>query len=174
MPKCWIRIGTCYLRPDQFLDHLMVIKSVRAFPLLSYCHKSIWAVKTVRHIFACAWLHTNIFDCLHIFDSLFMLHWKQWNLSEQNWPLWERYNGGERPLKLVVVRDVFPSCGLCNNIIWAAVTWPCTISSPLCHTYSEPSGHEDSQGTTFYMPYWLKSLNKSRSRDLFLGYIGDF
>ena len=84
MPKSWIRIGTCYLRPDQFLDHLMVIKSVRAFPLLSYCHKSIWAVKTVRHIFACAWLHTNIFDCLHIFDSLFMLP------LEKLKPLWAK------------------------------------------------------------------------------------
>ena len=96
-------------------------------------------------------------------------HWKNWNLCEQNWPFWERYNGGERPLKLVVVKDVFPSCGLCNNIIWAAVTWPCTISTPLCHTYSEPSGHEDSPGGTQNIPYLFKNLSKSRLSDPFFG-----
>ena len=31
---------------------------------------------------------------------------------------------------------------------------------PLCHTYSEPSRHEDSPGTTKYMPYIFKNWVK--------------
>ena len=38
----------------------------------------------------------------------------------------------------------------------AAVTRPCRLSTPLCHTYSEPSGHEDSPGTTQNITYLLK------------------
>ena len=43
----------------------------------------------------------------------------------------------------------------------AAVTWPCRLSTPLCHTYSEPSGHEDSPGGTQKIPYQFKYLSKS-------------
>ena len=44
--------------------------------------------------------------------------------------------------------------------LWPPVTQP---------QYSEPSGHEDSPGKTFYVPYLLKKLSKSRLRDRFLG-----
>ena len=40
---------------------------------------------------------------------------------------------------------------------------------PLCHTYSEPSGHEDSPGGTQNIPYLLKNLSKSRLSDPFFG-----
>ena len=38
--------------------------------------------------------------------------------------------------------------------IWPAVTLPCRLSTLLCHTYSEPPGHEDSPGTIkIYLTY---------------------
>ena len=36
--------------------------------------------------------------------------------------------------------------------------------------YSEPSGHEDSSGTTQYLSYLFKILSKSQLSDLFFGY----
>ena len=51
----------------------------------------------------------------------------------------------------------------------AAVTRPCRLSTPLCHTYSEPSGHEDSPGGTQNIPYLFKNLSKSRLSDPFFG-----
>merc|ERR1712052_97748 len=51
----------------------------------------------------------------------------------------------------------------------AAVTRPCRLSTPLCHTYSEPSGHELSPGGTQNIPYLLKNLSKSRLSDPFFG-----
>ena len=51
-----------------------------------------------------------------------------------------------------------------------AVTWPCRLPTPLCHTYSEPSGHEDSSGTTQYLSYLFKILSKLRLSDPFFGY----
>ena len=53
----------------------------------------------------------------------------------------------------------------------AAVTWPCRLSTPLCHTYSEPSGHELSPGGTQNIPYLFKNLSKSRLSDPFFGLI---
>ena len=50
-----------------------------------------------------------------------------------------------------------------------AVTRPCRLSTPLCHTYSEPSGHEDSPGGTQNIPYLFKNLSKSRLSDSFFG-----
>merc|ERR1712218_404639 len=41
----------------------------------------------------------------------------------------------------------------------AAVTRPCRLSTPLCHTYSAPSGHEDSPGGTQNLPYLFKNLS---------------
>ena len=52
----------------------------------------------------------------------------------------------------------------------AAVSQPCRLSTPFCHTYSEPSGHEDSPGGTQNIPYLFKNLNKSRLSDPFLGF----
>ena len=43
----------------------------------------------------------------------------------------------------------------------AAVTWPCRLSTLLCHTYSEMSGHADSPGGTQNIPYVFKNLSKS-------------
>ena len=51
----------------------------------------------------------------------------------------------------------------------AAVTRPCRLSTPLCHTYSEPSGHEDSPGGTQNIPYLFKNLSKLRLSDPFFG-----
>ena len=51
----------------------------------------------------------------------------------------------------------------------AAVTGPCRLPTPLCHTYSEPSGHEDSPGGTQNIPYLFKNLSKSRLSDPFFG-----
>ena len=51
----------------------------------------------------------------------------------------------------------------------AAVTQPCRLPTPLCHTYSEPSGHEDSPGSTQNIPYLFKNLRKSRLSDPFFG-----
>ena len=53
----------------------------------------------------------------------------------------------------------------------AAVTRPCRLPTPLCHTYSEPSGHEDSPGGTKNSP-----KNGSLNRDLlkFLNRYGIF
>ena len=53
--------------------------------------------------------------------------------------------------------------------IWAAITRPCRLSTPFCHTYSEPSGHEDSPGGTQNIPYLFKNLSKSRLSDPFFG-----
>ena len=50
----------------------------------------------------------------------------------------------------------------------AAVTRPQSLSIPLCHTYSKPSGHEDSPGTMFYIAY----LSKNRSFWVFLAIFG--
>ena len=47
----------------------------------------------------------------------------------------------------------------------AAITWPCKLSTPLCHTYSEPSGYEVSPGIIQNLPY----LSKSRLRAKLLG-----
>ena len=58
----------------------------------------------------------------------------------------------------------------CNKgQIRAAVTRPCRLSTPLCHTYSEPSGHELSPGGTQNIPYLFKNLSKSRLSDPFFG-----
>ena len=51
--------------------------------------------------------------------------------------------------------------------LWPLVTPPCRLSTPLCHTYSEPSGHEDSPGGTQNIPYLFKNLSKSRLSDPF-------
>ena len=51
----------------------------------------------------------------------------------------------------------------------AAVTRPCRLPTPLCHTYSEPSGHELSPGGTQNIPYLFKNLSKSRLSDPFFG-----
>ena len=51
----------------------------------------------------------------------------------------------------------------------AAATRPCRLSTPLCHTYSEPSGHEGSPGGTQNIPYLFKKLSKSRLSDPFFG-----
>ena len=51
----------------------------------------------------------------------------------------------------------------------AAVTGPCRLPTPLCHTYSEPSGHELSPGGTQNIPYLFKNLSKSRLSDPFFG-----
>merc|ERR1711978_205110 len=53
--------------------------------------------------------------------------------------------------------------------LWADVTRPCRLSTPLCHTYSEPSGHEDSPGGTQNIAYLFKNLSKSRNCDPFFG-----
>ena len=53
--------------------------------------------------------------------------------------------------------------------LWAAVSRPCRLSTPLCHTYSEPSGHEDSPGGTQNIPYIFKNLSKSRFCYRFFG-----
>ena len=50
-----------------------------------------------------------------------------------------------------------------------AVTRPCRLPTLLCHTYSEPSGHEDSPGGTQNIPYLFKNLSKSRLSDPFFG-----
>ena len=49
----------------------------------------------------------------------------------------------------------------------AAVTRPCRLSTPLCHTYSEPPGHELSPGGTQNIPYIFKNLSKSQLSDPF-------
>ena len=46
---------------------------------------------------------------------------------------------------------------------------PCGLSTPVCHTYSEPSGHELSPGGTQNIPYLFKNLSKSRLSDPFFG-----
>ena len=51
----------------------------------------------------------------------------------------------------------------------AAVTRPSRLSTPLCHTYSEPPGHELSPGGTQNIPYLFKNLSKSRLSDPFFG-----
>ena len=53
--------------------------------------------------------------------------------------------------------------------LWPPVTGPRRLSSPLCHTYSEPSGHELSPGGTQNIPYLFKNLSKSRLSDPFFG-----
>ena len=50
-----------------------------------------------------------------------------------------------------------------------AVTLPCRLPTPLCHTYSEPSGHELLPGGTQNIPYQFKNLSKSRFCDPFFG-----
>ena len=52
----------------------------------------------------------------------------------------------------------------------AAITRPCRLSTPLCHTYSEPPGHEDSPATTFYIPYLLKIWVNRDWASRFLGF----
>ena len=47
------------------------------------------------------------------------------------------------------------------------VTQPKTPSTPLCHTYSEPLGCEDSPGGIQNIPYLYKKLSKSRFSDPF-------
>ena len=47
------------------------------------------------------------------------------------------------------------------------VTRPKTPSTPLCHTYSEPPGCEDSPGGIQNIPYLYKKLSKSRFSDPF-------
>ena len=42
---------------------------------------------------------------------------------------------------------------------------------PRSHTYSEPSRHEDSLGTTFYIPYLFKNLSRLQFSDPFFGLI---
>ena len=49
------------------------------------------------------------------------------------------------------------------------VTQPKTPSTPLCHTYSEPPGCEDSPGGIQNIPYLYKKLSKSRLSDPFFG-----
>ncbi len=51
----------------------------------------------------------------------------------------------------------------------AAVTRPCRLPTHLCHTYSEPSGHELSPGGIQNIPYLFKNLSKSRLSDPFFG-----
>ena len=54
---------------------------------------------------------------------------------------------------------------------WAAVTRPCRLSTPLCHTYSELGGHEDSPSSIYNIPYlFKKKLSKSLLSNPFLGY----
>jgi len=53
--------------------------------------------------------------------------------------------------------------------LWSAITWHCRLSTPLCHTYSEPSEHELSPGGTQNIPYLFKNLSKSRLSDPFFG-----
>ena len=64
-------------------------------------------------------------------------------------------------------RHFFPSRN--KGQLRAAVTRPCRLSTPLCHTYSEPSGHELSPGGTQNIPYLFKNLSKSRLSDPFFG-----
>ena len=40
---------------------------------------------------------------------------------------------------------------------------------PLCHTYSEPSGHEDSEYVWQIIPHLCNTLSKSRLSDPFFG-----
>ena len=47
------------------------------------------------------------------------------------------------------------------------VTQPKTPSTPLCYTYSEPPGCEDSPGGIQNIPYLYKKLSKSRFSDPF-------
>ena len=47
------------------------------------------------------------------------------------------------------------------------VTRPKTPSTPLCYTYSEPPGCEDSPGGIQNIPYLYKKLSKSRFSDPF-------
>ena len=49
------------------------------------------------------------------------------------------------------------------------LTRPFTPSTPLCHAYSEPPGHEDSLGGTQNVPYLFKNLSKLRLSDPFFG-----
>ena len=77
-------------------------------------------------------------------------------------------------LKIVVVSAIatpFSSFFLSWNKgqLRAAVTRPCRLPTPLCHTYSEPSGHELSPGGTQNIPYLFKNLSKSRLSDPFFG-----
>merc|ERR1711873_208151 len=51
----------------------------------------------------------------------------------------------------------------------AAVSRPCRLSTPLCRTHSEPSGHEDSPSGAQNIPYQFKNLSKSRLSDPFFG-----
>ena len=49
------------------------------------------------------------------------------------------------------------------------VSQPLTPPTTLCHTYSEPSGHEDSPGGTQNIPYLFKNFSKLRLSDPFFG-----
>ena len=53
--------------------------------------------------------------------------------------------------------------------LWAAVPHTCRLSTPLCDTYSEPSGNEDSPGTSPYIPYLIKNVSILRLSELFFG-----
>ena len=52
-------------------------------------------------------------------------------------------------------------------ILRLPVTRPKISSTPLCHTYSEPPGHELSPGGTQNIPYLYKKLSKSLFTDPF-------
>ena len=88
------------------------------------------------------------------------------------------------PTSPSLMRLVSGECGVYNKrrvylfFHWSGQHWPLgallglgdsLVSTPLCHTYSEPSGHEDSPGTTFNIPYLFKKLSKSRLSDRFFG-----
>jgi len=47
-------------------------------------------------------------------------------------------------------------------------------TNPLCNKYSEPPGHEDSPGTTFYIMIFLTYSKNWANRDWVIGFLGYF
>ena len=77
---------------------------------------------------------------------------------------WCLHTGQQMPCWQKVAAGTFWSCFACPKLgdadrtrvasknkgqLWAAITWPCRLSTPLCHTCSEPSEHEELPSTTF-------------------------
>ena len=106
----------------------------------------------------------KIQPCPWISGISYISKYRWFNFKAEIWKLWPKGFGEHRFRYFFSSRNKGP--------LRAAVTRPCRLSTPLCHTYSEPSGHELSPGGTQNIPYLFKNLSKSRLKLVirFLGY----
>ena len=151
--KTWVNSILSQIKSDSQRDQFTLLPTVQALEVyfLNGLFLWLWCISGQGSLFFLLGVETTLCKTPHfqwIYGKLSQIYEKSTNTHRLRWFFFSQNKGQLR----------------------AAVTRPCRLPTPLCHTYSEPSGHEDSPGGTQNIPYLFKNLSKLRLSDPFFGY----